>query len=422
MLTRISCDANFQRLKRIYMDKSFLEILGVENREISHSAFLAWLLDNGESHGLGSFPMQQFLKILIKRDQQQGLERHDNWQKENKIHPNRHTTTKEIGLLLIQDAVTFGKMTCKLELSVNKGREDVHIHCPIIIHDQSIVLHIIIENKFLSDEKNSQTSQYYTTEINNCSKQDYLFFVYLTPKSKDMLDQRDTPECSCKEYIQICYQDIMDYILSPCLVKEMSDRSRLLIKEYIHCLEYSKKRNTIMATSNETRNMLYALWHDNKALFSAMLDVIMQDRNEDIYLRAYIHKVTSGKEYVFVFNDEIIDSNADLVRAIRKYLKDSLGFTLKDISDAFVKNRKVPYGNIKAVLQDNMTTTDENNFNPTAPSTSLLKEQADTHYEKNDDNCYFYNDWNKPNLDLFLYTFHELCKKSGIESSYKIIM
>ena len=45
-------DPDFEELKRLYLTKSFPEILAVDRREEIHSAFLAWLLDMKESHGL----------------------------------------------------------------------------------------------------------------------------------------------------------------------------------------------------------------------------------------------------------------------------------------------------------------------------------------------------------------------------------
>ena len=39
-------DPDFQKLENFYYSKSFSEILGVSRREISHSGFLAWLLND----------------------------------------------------------------------------------------------------------------------------------------------------------------------------------------------------------------------------------------------------------------------------------------------------------------------------------------------------------------------------------------
>ncbi|WP_175609227.1 PD-(D/E)XK nuclease family protein, partial [Elizabethkingia anophelis] len=59
-------DPDFQKLESFYYSKSFSEILGVSRREISHSGFLAWLLNNAESHNLGEFPIKKFLDIVLK--------------------------------------------------------------------------------------------------------------------------------------------------------------------------------------------------------------------------------------------------------------------------------------------------------------------------------------------------------------------
>ncbi len=58
-------DTDFQKLESYYYSKSYSEILGVSRREISHSGFITWLLDNSESHNLGTYSIKRFLDILL---------------------------------------------------------------------------------------------------------------------------------------------------------------------------------------------------------------------------------------------------------------------------------------------------------------------------------------------------------------------
>ena len=53
------------RLEKYYSAPSYSEILGVSRKESSHSNFLAWLLNDKESHSLSDFPMRKFLEILV---------------------------------------------------------------------------------------------------------------------------------------------------------------------------------------------------------------------------------------------------------------------------------------------------------------------------------------------------------------------
>ncbi|QYS90475.1 PD-(D/E)XK nuclease family protein [Flavobacterium covae] len=60
-------DIDVQKLQNLYLTKSYLEILSVNRREISHSSFLAWLLDRNENHLLQNFPINKFLEIILIR-------------------------------------------------------------------------------------------------------------------------------------------------------------------------------------------------------------------------------------------------------------------------------------------------------------------------------------------------------------------
>ena len=78
LLTDFHNDTSYAELKRFYLTKSFPEILSIDRREMSHSAFLAWLFDKEESHELGDFPIKQLMKILVQRDLLRNRKRHKN--------------------------------------------------------------------------------------------------------------------------------------------------------------------------------------------------------------------------------------------------------------------------------------------------------------------------------------------------------
>ena len=60
-LNRLLADVDFQRLHAAIEDKSIFHVLGIEHRERSHAAFLAWLLDPRGRHGMGTSPLRRFL-------------------------------------------------------------------------------------------------------------------------------------------------------------------------------------------------------------------------------------------------------------------------------------------------------------------------------------------------------------------------
>ena len=135
---------------------------------------------------------------------------------------------------------------------------------------------IFIENKVLSQEHNYQTQTYYDNCVNG--KQAMQFFIYLSPVSPrelshyEDIDNKLKPLCQDKKgnrvYIHICYQDILDKIIVPLLQdKRMNTRDRVLIEEYVNCLELpampdddekdiGPKELSIMAISNEEKQLL----------------------------------------------------------------------------------------------------------------------------------------------------------------------
>ena len=135
---------------------------------------------------------------------------------------------------------------------------------------------VFIENKVLSQEHDNQTQIYYDNCVNG--RQALQFFIYLSPISprelahyKD-IDDRVKPIGSDKQgnrvYVHISYQDILDRIIMPLLQdKRMNDRDRLLMEEYVNCLELpamsddeeikiGAKELSIMAVSNEETQLL----------------------------------------------------------------------------------------------------------------------------------------------------------------------
>ena len=60
-------------LSAYYAKKSIFEILKISREEKTHSNFIAWLLDPKSDHGLGTFPMECFLNMLIIRNSETGV-------------------------------------------------------------------------------------------------------------------------------------------------------------------------------------------------------------------------------------------------------------------------------------------------------------------------------------------------------------
>ncbi|MFZ4799276.1 MAG: PD-(D/E)XK nuclease family protein [Bacteroidia bacterium] len=291
-------DSDVQKLQSLYFTKSFSEILLVGRREISHSSFLAWLLDNNEMHSLSYLPIQKFLEIVLLR-------------RNNKIELIYPTFFNSI----LIDNYTINSLKIEKEKDLGRfGRLDIFIEILMIIDNTEYLVKLIIENKVECKENNDQTQRYYEyfeaqrrkyeTEIN--------LYIYLSAIPTIELNQLTEVQCICKEFIQINYQYLVDYLLEPALNQDISERTNFIIKEYLKSLsqlsfnnENTKyKQSLIMALGKEEKELLSNFWNKNeKLIMSAMyansinpdLDEETRDLNKKL-LESYSEKSGIGIE------------------------------------------------------------------------------------------------------------------------------
>ncbi len=60
-LQALIMDPDFERLEDLLAEFNLFDVLGIQRRELQHSAFLAWLLNPKESHGLRDYFLRHFL-------------------------------------------------------------------------------------------------------------------------------------------------------------------------------------------------------------------------------------------------------------------------------------------------------------------------------------------------------------------------
>jgi hypothetical protein len=266
-------DPDFQKLENFYYSKSFSEILGVSRREISHSGFLAWLLGNLESHNLGEFPIKKFLDIILK-------------------FSNDKLKTKHSDLFnsFVTEDYLIERLFIKSEYAIkNVGRLDIYIELTLLIAGKTKNIKLVIENKVESRENNDQTNSYFNF-FNPTEKDDNIvIYVYLTPISTLELIELTEAECNCKEFIQINYQSIVDYLIEPALNQNISTRTQNILTEYLKSLSQPSideeadghKQELIMALGNEERKLLSSFWEKNQKLILASLYAISSDPEQE---------------------------------------------------------------------------------------------------------------------------------------------
>ena len=219
-ILRFKNDADVQKLQNRYRTKSFSEILGVSRREISHSSFLAWALNDKESHALSHFPITKFLEIVIRASKDKDREKY-----------------KELFNSIITDDFTIGEANTESEKSiVGVGRLDIYVEIDMSFGNKQTKLKVIIENKVESKENNDQTTTYFNHFEKTKKENEICLYVYLTPLPTVELIELLEPECTCKDFIQINYQYLVDHLLEPTLGQNISTKTKFIINEYLQSL------------------------------------------------------------------------------------------------------------------------------------------------------------------------------------------
>lgn len=279
-------DIDVQKLQSLYFSKSFSEILSISRREISHSSFIAWLLDNKENHLLSFFPIQKFMEIIIVRCSTEIEKKHP------AFFNSVLTDNYSIKSLIIEKEKGLGKF----------GRLDIYAEISLLIEDKEQKVKLIIENKVESKENNDQTNGYYQYFEENRKEGEINFYVYLTAIPTLELNQLIEPECICKKFTQINYQDLVDYLLEPALNQNISDKTKFIIKEYLQSLSQpslddeitKQKQGLIMALGKEEKELLSNFWKKNEKLIMSAMYAISTDDTQDEEVRETTNKALNA--------------------------------------------------------------------------------------------------------------------------------
>lgn len=279
-------DIDVQKLQSLYFSKSFSEILSISRREISHSSFIAWLLDNKENHLLSFFPIQKFMEIIIVRCSTEIEKKHP------AFFNSVLTDNYSIKSLIIEKEKGLGKF----------GRLDIYAEITLLIEDKEQKVKLIIENKVESKENNDQTNGYYQYFEENRKEGEINFYVYLTAIPTLELNQLNEPECICKKFTQINYQDLVDYLLEPALNQNISDKTKFIIKEYLQSLSQpslddeitKQKQGLIMALGKEEKELLSNFWKKNEKLIMSAMYAISTDDTQDEEVRETTNKALNA--------------------------------------------------------------------------------------------------------------------------------
>lgn len=320
----------YQELKTYYGKTTLFNILKIERNENRHSAFLAWLLDENGSHGLGEGPLKRFMRLLSKMD-------------------NRYNEPFLVGNYEIENTEIITEKPVKGSDFKKSGRIDIFIdfdYKTFFERKEDIYekrrlnhVHIIIENKVYTDEHDDQTKLYidWARQEFKGKHNQTIIGVFLAPEKPD--------KCSGDiegvfNYVKITYQDLLEYVIEPLLLMKMPQEARVFITDYIINLgqpvqdkkdgdENSSNQDTILAISNENREKFIKLYESNQELLDATLYANSYERNE--------------KQLAVVYSD---------LRSFKSYSETELGL----LKDFWVSNKKI----LRMILNTALKSLNEN--------------------------------------------------------------
>ncbi len=271
-------DKNIQKLKEFYDIKSFSAILGVEQREMSHSNFIAWILNDKESHYLGQFAIKQLLDILLKYGEEKI---------KNSLENYNQINTKELKFDNLYKALMLNNYIIEdLRIGVEQGLKGgrIDIIVSMTIRSNKIELpekvNIIIENKVDSSEHSNQTTKYYNYYMKADKYKNSLnLFVFLLPVSTSKLSKQ---MAKSEHFININYQLLADNIFERALTLDISDRVRFIISEYLLSLRKASKKGTVMAIGKLEEELLKDFWEKHQELLMQIFPIIANlEEDED---------------------------------------------------------------------------------------------------------------------------------------------
>ena len=276
---------------------NLFEIIGKARNEGVHSRFVSEMLagsffneDSRES------TLHHFLDMLLYRAE-----------KENKAAEINEALRKAI----LSRSVFFKNEGCVCELpvkdyqkkyNVNKGKcvdkgDRIDIYLRYQLENKVArrdTLEIFIENKVYSSEFDDQTARYHEACDNGGRIRPFQLFVYLTPQPlRDMekyhsLDSKQKPVCP--NFIHICYQDLIDYVIEPLLADHSVDaEKKTKLFEYVSCLELpampdkdssvSSKELSIMAVSSKEKELVHLFMDDaiNRRTINKAIEVKLSE-------------------------------------------------------------------------------------------------------------------------------------------------
>jgi hypothetical protein len=321
----------YRELDAYFRQPCIFSIAGISLDEKIHSNMIKWFLDPKGNHELGEYPLRKFLTMLALI-----------------CSTLEHASDKMPQDLLnavITDDYELSKVNVELEKSLpdNTGRVDIFLKGEISFDEKTQSFSIAIENKVKSQETGNQTIKY-RNELR--SKTSIFLGVYLTPLGNREYETLAESECKAKEFIQLNYQYLADYMITPCRDQDLSERVKQYIDTYLLALQLpgiQEKGVFIMAFNNEAKELLVRFWEKHEKLLKSALKALTESDAIDEENRKEVEEAVKIIEKVRTYYDWSFEDRAEsrqkrgllAFSIVKDYIKHNEPMTREELKNTF---------------------------------------------------------------------------------------
>lgn len=331
-IVKLLSSPEFFKLRQHYTQKTFFESLHINRNELVHSSFIAWLLNPSENHSLGQEPLKLFLRLLA-------IAAEKTLNEKCSLNGEDYKATK-ISFIAgngnISDCFVQCEKSLPKDYMLKEENKNGRLDILITFKYAGEEFLLLIENKVKTSEHDSQTNLYYEWAKDQAKK---FICAYLTPTSNRRYNDLTEQECVCKSFVQINYQQLLDYVIEPLQNLSMQDSTRNFIKEYERCLgkvaidenETNKKDSFVMAFTEEERQLLVEFWQSNSAVLSAAVQALLEIDEDDggpspgdaEDMQKVVTTIVNRdcSKYKFLSNDDKVSTNLTQGRLVLEILK-----------------------------------------------------------------------------------------------------
>jgi hypothetical protein len=302
---------SFGQLKAYYNQATIFNVIGVERSENRHSAFLRWLFCPDSSHGLGTEPLKLFLRLVATLRwgaQTFGEELY------RKVLAGSYDIELIEPLELEKNVGELGKS----EKKQNRDRIDIWMVACLTYEEEGQkvkrVFPIVIENKIYSGEGPNQTQRYYDAMVQYISTMTEETGMNYSPIG--VLLSPDGKNPACGQFVNMTYQQLLDYVLVPVLSMTMPPTERSFVETYIRNLgrpsDAANHDYSPLAVSDQERNLIKNVYQVNPELIDEMLMAVYGDKAEQVIDGSF--KTADVQQQRLL--QEVWDANDDLFKVM----------------------------------------------------------------------------------------------------------